>query len=1135
MSKSTRWRILLSALFAAFCNISYTFACHAIALVNPTSQVLANGTGLEVTASSDSPTCGCAVYWLDVEVRCNSANDPFTGGPFQPGIWVPYNSYPYYQSAQMQKPNCVVQQYPWVTISYANLCPGGTYKYRLRENHNGQVGPWTSVFTFTVPGNPAQLSVTASAVTTTLCVGQNTQLNSSITGGCSNNPTISWSPTNGLSNPNIANPVATPTQTTTYTVTYTDPCSGSSTSASVTITVNPASVAGTASISPTSICAGQTVTLTLTGYTGNIQWQSAPSPAGPWTNIGGANSSPYTTGAINATTFFHAVVTGCGTATSNNIAVAVTPAPNVTVTPNNPSICAGASVTFTASGATSYSWNTTPVTTGSSLTVNPSATTSYVVTGTTNNCSTTRTVTVTVNPSPTANAGPDVTICSGQTTPLSGSGGVSCLWAPSNLVTVANSFNTTAIPQSTQTYVLLVTDANGCSNSDQVTVTVNPLPAVNAGPDVQICAGGNVQLQASGATGYSWSPSTGLSCVTCANPVASPSVTTTYIVTGTDANSCNNTDTIVVTVNQIPVANAGPDVTVCNNGSVTLTASGGTTYTWLPNNSTLSCSSCQQTIATPTVNTTYTVIAANGSCTSTDSVNVTMSSIITTTVVVTPPTCNGSCDGQAQVNIQGGQPNYTFSWSSGHNTNPVSGLCAGTYTVTVTDANGCTAVDSAVIVDPTVVTAAPAASPSTICIGQSSTLTGNPAGGTGSGYTFTWGPASAAGTLSCTSCASPVASPTVTTTYNVVATDANGCQSAPQTVTVTVNPPLGVNMSGTASICAGNTTPLGVYATGGNGGPYNYVWAPASTLSCSTCQNPNATPNGTTTYTVTVTDNCGTPLVIDSVTVSVLPPLNVSFVVDNAAGCAPLCVTFSDNTTPQSTSWTWDFGDGSPVSTQASPSHCYNASGSYNVTLSVIDVNGCPGTQTYNNMITVHPIPTPGFIISPQPTTLLNPDITFTPDCISCDSCVYYIDTDSDVVVINNCTGFVYTFQDTGSFVVTQEVYSQYGCMATISHIVDIDPDFILYAPNAFTPNGDGLNDVFLPQGIGIDSKHYELTLFDRWGNLIFQTNNLDKGWDGTVHGNNKLVEEDAYVWKVVLQDIKGNKHSYMGHVSVIR
>jgi len=98
-----------------------------------------------------------------------------------------------------------------------------------------------------------------------------------------------------------------------------------------------------------------------------------------------------------------------------------------------------------------------------------------------------------------------------------------------------------------------------------------------------------------------------------------------------------------------------------------------------------------------------------------------------------------------------------------------------------------------------------------------------------------------------------------------------------------------------------------------------------------------------------------------------------------------------------------------------------------------------------------------------------------------------------------------------------------------------ITPDFTFYAPNSFTPDGDGTNDDWYPQGTGWDINTYQLYIFDRWGNMIFNTDNVGKHWDGIVQGHTDLVQEDTYVWKVVLKDFQGNQHQYVGHVSVIR
>jgi gliding motility-associated-like protein len=167
---------------------SNSFACHPLALVN--YSVTSDGTSATVNASSDSPTCGCDTYWMDIEVRC--MGEPFDAAPFNPGFWGPLNAYPYFQSMWMDKDNCVVQPYPSVTIPFTGLCPGVTYQVRARENHNGDVGPWTAPQTFTVPGTIPTLECEVQASNTTICVGDCVDLDAVITGGCGLAASYSW-------------------------------------------------------------------------------------------------------------------------------------------------------------------------------------------------------------------------------------------------------------------------------------------------------------------------------------------------------------------------------------------------------------------------------------------------------------------------------------------------------------------------------------------------------------------------------------------------------------------------------------------------------------------------------------------------------------------------------------------------------------------------------------------------------------------------------------------------------------------------------------------------------------------------------------------------------------------------------
>ncbi len=237
-------------------------------------------------------------------------------------------------------------------------------------------------------------------------------------------------------------------------------------------------------------------------------------------------------------------------------------------------------------------------------------------------------MTLTVNALPQADAGADQSICDGQSTPLGGSPtgppGSTFSWTNGGSLNNATAANPVADPTVTTTYIVTVNDANSCTDTDSVTVTVNPLPVVNAGNDTSFCLGGSVQLSASGAGGFSWSPTTGLSDPGIADPIASPSVTTTYTVTLTDTNSCSASDAITVTVNSLPTANAGPDVWVCPGFDVQLTGSGGGTYSWSPA-AELDDPSIATPMASPPATTIFTLVVtdANG-CQGIDATTVTV-------------------------------------------------------------------------------------------------------------------------------------------------------------------------------------------------------------------------------------------------------------------------------------------------------------------------------------------------------------------------------------------------------------------------------------------------------------------------------------------------------------------------------
>ena len=266
---------------------------------------------------------------------------------------------------------------------------------------------------------------------------------------------------------------------------------------------------------------------------------------------------------------------------------------------------------MTATGATSYKWSTGA--TSASITVSPTTTRTYTVTGTRNGCEVTDTVRVTVlNPVQViANAGADQSICAGSSVTLTATGGSTYLWS-----TGATTASITISPSTTTTYSVTAFDSTGkYSDTDEVKVTVNPVPTVSAGKNITISSGESTTLTASGATTYKWS--TG---ATSASITVSPTATRTYTVTGTK-NGCEATATVKVTVEnpQVVVARAGGNKDICQGTPVTLTASGGDRYLWSTGEKTASIT------VNPKTTTKYSVTAYIGEASGTDEAVVTVS------------------------------------------------------------------------------------------------------------------------------------------------------------------------------------------------------------------------------------------------------------------------------------------------------------------------------------------------------------------------------------------------------------------------------------------------------------------------------------------------------------------------------
>ena len=781
--------------------------------------------------------------------------------------------------------------------------------------------------------------------------------------------TYSWSsgPTTSTVNVTGVNSGTTAT-TNTVSVTGTYSATGCSSSDIYTLTVSPTPTISL--VSPTyTICSGGSTNFSVTSSASSYTWTA---PAGGSITSGGLTNNPTITATNTtavATSLVYTVTGSVGTCTSVAQTITLTVNPKPTVTATSPTVCSGSSVNITAGGASTYTWNTGS--THNPLSVTPGAT-SYTVTGTSAvGCTNTAVSTVTVEPLPsfTLSSG-TYNICSGGSQILNVSGASSYTWTPAATLINANTATPTASPTTTTTYSVTGTSSLGCTNLTPAVVTVNVAPAptlsLTGGNSYTICTGGSQTLSvAPGLATYTWtsSPAGSLSSTSIQSPVASPTTTTIYTVSGTSSGCSASTPiTCTITVNPLPTLVLSRPASICLGGSSTMSVSGGSTYTWSPA-ATLHGANTANPTATPTATTTYSVVATSSlNCSNTVPATVVITVNPLPTLTVTPSPSGTVCSASSAVLTASGAD--TYSWSSGPTTSTVnvtgvnSGTTATTNTVSVTgtySATGCSSSDIYTLTvspTPTISLVSPTY---TICSGGSSSFSVN---STVSSYTWI---APSNGSITSGGLTN---NPTVTGTNTTaiatalvytVTSSVGTCTSTAQTVTLTVlpNPVLSIIPSSTA-ICAGATATL----TGTGASSYTWTAPTGSGLSSTTGVSVSATPtisSGTLTYTLTATNaNTCTNTTTGSLVINTLPTYSIAS--NNYTICGGGSQTFSVNGV--ATSYTWTSNPPSTItgSNTANPTVSPTVNTTYSVTGTTS--NGCVNPIAAIITVTVDPTPT---------------------------------------------------------------------------------------------------------------------------------------------------------------------------------
>lgn len=834
------------------------------------------------------------------------------------------------------------------------------------------------------------------------CAGTTVAFTNQSTVASGNITTYSWNfgggSTSTLTNPSFLFGTSG-TKTVTLTATTAGGCSAT-VSQQVTVFPNPRALA-----TANTVCEGATTTFTntstITSGTINHSWDFGDGTTSSQRNP----THTYATGGVYTALLTTTSQHGCVDTQAVTVNVQTAPVANAGADQN---ICTGNSVTLTATGGTNYLWSPGNQTTAS-ITINPGNSTQYSVTVTdASGCSATDAVAVNILTPPVAQVSNDQSICSGETITLSGSGNGNMMWMPGG--STANSL--TVQPAASTQYILTLTDLNGCSDQDTVQVVVNPRPSLVTSPDQTICSGSTVALTASGAATYSWFPGGS------SNPtmILAPTSSNTFIVTGTSAAGCIATDTINITVNQAPVISLQPTF-ICQGFSATLDAGNtGSFFSWSTGETT-------QTISVSDSGN-YSVVVTNpAGCSSLGA-----TAVIVGGSLASFPTSNTICNGQA-VSLNAGNPGSTYAWSTGETTQMISTTTAGTYYVTVTDPNGCSATMlHEVTVNPIPVVQFQATN---ACLGDAIAFTNTSNISSGNIQQISWD----FGNGLYSSALNPSFTYNNPGTYNVslTVTTNGGCASSANG-TVTVHPLPVANFSADAS-CLGETTLFADGSSITDGSISTWNWELGDNTQ-STLASPTHTfaTAGNFNATLIVTSNQGcTDTINKIITIHGLPEAN--FTVTNE--CQQTAINLQNTSTSawgSISNFNWTFGDGT-TSTDQQPIHQFANAGTYTIELTTTTVNGC--VNTINRPVSIYPNPVASFagnnVCAGTPVSFSN---TSSITSGSIYSNYWTFETNGSSSDLNPTT----TFSNDGSYAISLVTTSLMGCRDTANGTITIHP-----------------------------------------------------------------------------------------------
>lgn len=944
----------------------------------------------------------------------------------------------------------------------------------------------------------------------------------------------------------------------TVALTTTDATTGCNVTTTENIVINPTPVANFTSSAPK--CAGSAVNFTNTGTAVGVTYSwsfgagatpatsTAQSPTGIIYSTSGSKTVTLTT--TNPVTGCYATVTKTITINSDPVASFSSTAPQ----------CTGAGVNFMNTGTTgagiTYSWNFGPgAVPATSTAQNPTGvvystsgikTITFVVTNTASGCSATITQTININPSPVATFTSTAPQCAGSAVDFTNTGssgaGVTYNWNFGSDATPTSSTaqNPSGIVFSNPGMHLITfsVDNGTCTSVDTMSININSNPVASFVSNAPQCTGSSVNFTNTGSAGagitYNWNFGAGATPATSTaqNPSGivysvSGGATVSLTVTNT-ATGCSSTTIQTIYINQAPTATFVSNAPVCEGNAVNFTNTGttgaGVTYNWnFGLNANPSSSIAQNPMGivySSPGNKLVTFTVTNGSCTTIDTMTIVVDTTPVANFISNAPRCIGD---SVSFSSTGTNTNVTYLWNFGPNATPMTSIAqnptgivfstSGAQTVTLSVSSittGCTGtVTQSININKPPVATFTSNTPQ--CAGSSVNFTNTGASGVGISYNWDFGQGSIPNVSNAENPSGITYSSGGTKTVTFTVND--GLCTSVDTMDIVIDSIPVAEAGPDTTICANDSVQIGVTPMAG----YKYTWFPPSVVSNDTIANPYAKPRaGITLYIVTVTSPAGCTS-IDTATVTMLDPL-----IADAGNPVAICAgdsTMIGGPYIAGQNYSWAMSAGLSDTAVAQPYAKPAITTTYTLT---VTGHGCPqdtGTVT----VTVHPLPvsipwqrdTIGEGTSVQLSVSGGIQYMWAPEVALDNPGIYNPIANPDTSI---------------TYIVT--VTDVYGCMNTDTVSVVVNPNE-LWAPSAFTPNGDGKDDIFYIHGEGITN--FSMGVYNRWGEQIFRSEDINKGWDGTRQITGEQMPNGAYIYYAKGTDAQGNAVNMKGMINLIR